>query len=84
MSSIHLVRWPGSGKFWLTTEQKNVISVLADASFHTQTGEVKESQLIRSGSDRIETLFSDSGLLGKVIVPGRNPGTYRITVPYRL
>jgi hypothetical protein len=80
--AMHLIRWFGSDSFWVTGKQKEILSLLADASFHTAAGTISSALMGQAGYQEIEKVFAGTGVMGKIIVPGDEPGTFKVTIPF--
>ena len=79
---MFLVRWFGSDPFLVTGKQKEVLGLLADASFYTPTGAISNELMVQAGYDEMEKVFAGTDVMGKIIVPGDEPGTFKVTVPF--
>lgn len=78
---VHRVEWPGLGYFWLTTPQHKVVLVLAEAMFETRCPDVSQAILIaasKTKASRLASVFEGSPAWGKLIIPGKQSGSYRL------
>lgn len=78
---IARVRWPGAGTFWLDSEQRRVVELLAEAYLQAGTPEVDQGVLLRavgSKARRLAYVFTGSDAWGRLILPGQRAGNYRL------
>lgn len=78
---VHKVTWPGLGAYWLTDPQHRVVTVLAEALAESASPEVHQAALIAASgqqASRLATVFAGSSAWGTLIVPGSQPGCYRL------